>query len=90
MHAAMRTLAIVFLVLSLPTLALADFTGPASVRRAGDQVRINAQLIDAQTGGHLWAERYDGSISDVFGLQDRITGSIVTSLAVRLTTDEEQ
>jgi TolB-like protein/class 3 adenylate cyclase len=39
-----------------------------SVRRAGEQVRINAQLIDATTGGHLWAERYDGSLADVFGL----------------------
>ena len=44
-----------------------------SVRRAGDQVRINAQLIDATTGGHLWAERYDGSLADVFALQDKVT-----------------
>jgi TolB-like protein/class 3 adenylate cyclase len=44
-----------------------------SVRRAGDQVRINAQLIDATTGGHLWAERYDGKMENVFALQDRIT-----------------
>ena len=60
-----------------------------SVRRAGDQVRINAQLIDATTGGHLWAERYDGSLSDVFGLQDRITRKIVTVLAVQLTSGEQ-
>ena len=37
-----------------------------SVRRAGDEVRINAQLIDATTGGHLWADRYDGTMDDVF------------------------
>jgi tetratricopeptide (TPR) repeat protein len=60
-----------------------------SVRRAGDQVRINAQLIDATTGGHLWAERYDGGLSDVFGLQDTITRKIVTVLSVQLTAGEE-
>jgi TolB-like protein/Flp pilus assembly protein TadD len=61
-----------------------------SVRRAGDQVRINAQLIDATTGGHLWAERYDGKMDDVFGLQDKITGKIVSALKVQLTGDEEK
>ena len=60
-----------------------------SVRRAGDQVRINAQLIDAITGGHLWAERYDGSISDVFALQDKVTQNIVIALAVNLTAGEQ-
>jgi tetratricopeptide (TPR) repeat protein len=61
-----------------------------SVRRAGDQVRINAQLIDATTGGHLWAERYDGTLEDVFALQDKITGSIVAALALNLTEGEVQ
>ncbi len=61
-----------------------------SVRRAGDQVRINAQLIDATTGGHVWADRYDGSMEDVFGLQDRVTNKIVATLAVRLTASEEE
>jgi TolB-like protein/class 3 adenylate cyclase len=60
-----------------------------SVRRAGEQVRINAQLIEAATGHHLWAERYDGQIIDVFALQDKITQKIVTALAVTLTTAEE-
>ncbi len=60
-----------------------------SVRRAGDQVRINAQLIDATTGGHLWAERYDGSITDVFALQDKVTAKIVSALAVNLTATEK-
>jgi TolB-like protein/class 3 adenylate cyclase len=59
-----------------------------SVRRAGDQVRINAQLIDATTGGHLWAERYDGAIADVFRVQDKITSSIVNALALELTPQE--
>jgi adenylate cyclase len=61
-----------------------------SVRRAGDQVRINAQLIDAVTGGHLWAERYDGSITNVFALQDQVARNIVTALSVRLTGEEQR
>jgi TolB-like protein/class 3 adenylate cyclase len=59
-----------------------------SVRRVGDQVRINAQLIDATTAGHLWAERYDGTLADVFALQDEVTGSIVAALALNLTEGE--
>ena len=55
-----------------------------SVRRVGRQVRINAQLIDASTGGHVWAERYDGSLDDVFSMQDKITQSIVNALEVTL------
>jgi len=55
-----------------------------SVRRVGNQVRINAQLIDATTGGHVWAERYDGALDDVFSMQDKITRSIVASLSVTL------
>ena len=61
-----------------------------SVRRAGEQVRINAQLIDATTGGHLWADRYDGSLADIFGLQDQVTRQIVAILAVQLTAGEQQ
>jgi TolB-like protein len=61
-----------------------------SVRKAGNQVRINAQLIDASTGGHLWAERYDGKMDDVFALQDKITKKIVTALAVKLATGEKE
>ena len=61
-----------------------------SVRRAGDQVRINAQLIDATTGGHLWADRYDGKIENVFALQDGITQKIVAALKLKLTTGEER
>ncbi|MEE8293634.1 MAG: tetratricopeptide repeat protein [Kiloniellales bacterium] len=61
-----------------------------SVRRAGDRVRINAQLIDATTGGHLWAERYDGALTDVFALQDQVTRQIVAALSVTLTPDEQK
>jgi len=59
-----------------------------SVRRVGDMVRINAQLIDATTGGHLWAERYDGSLADVFALQDKVIAKIVSAMAVSLTGEE--
>jgi adenylate cyclase len=61
-----------------------------SVRRVEGQVRINAQLIDATTSGHVWAERYDGSLADVFALQDRVTQSIVDALAVNLTSRERR
>ena len=61
-----------------------------SVRRAGEKVRVNAQLIDATSGHHLWAERYDGEIGDVFALQDRITGKIVAAVAVKVTASEQE
>jgi TolB-like protein/Flp pilus assembly protein TadD len=61
-----------------------------SVRRSGDQVRINAQLIDATTGGHIWADRYDGNLKDIFSLQDEVTRNIVTVLAVQLTTGDTE
>jgi adenylate cyclase len=60
-----------------------------SVQRVGNQVRINAQLIDATSGGHVWAERYDGSLDDVFSMRDRITREIVTALSVTLTGQGE-
>jgi len=68
----------------------ARYVMEGSVRRVGDVVRINAQLIDADTGGHLWAERYDGSISSIFELQDNIMMKIVSQLAVHLTAAERQ
>ena len=61
-----------------------------SVRKAGDQMRINAQLIDASNGQHLWAERYDGKSDDVFALQDKITRKIISALALKLTANEEK
>jgi len=59
-----------------------------SVRRVNDQVRITAQLIDAKTGHHVWADRYDRDIKDIFALQDEVTGKIVEALAVTLVADE--
>jgi len=60
-----------------------------SVRKAQKRVRITAQLIDASTGYHLWAERYDGELKDVFALQDGITQQIVTALAPKLMAGEQ-
>src|SRR5216684_4920287 len=55
-----------------------------SVRKSGDSVRITAQLIDAATGDHLWAEHYDRPLKDIFSLQDEIVGKIVTTLNLQL------
>ncbi len=55
-----------------------------SVRKAGQQVRITAQLIDGLSGGHLWAERYDRALADVFAVQDDVTEKIVRALEVKL------
>jgi adenylate cyclase len=55
-----------------------------SVRKAGDKLRITAQLIDAITGHHLWAERYDRDLKDIFALQDEITLRIISALQVKL------
>jgi adenylate cyclase len=59
-----------------------------SVRKAGDRFRITAQLIDVQTGGHVWAERFDRDLSDIFAVQDEATRKIVEALRVRLTDPE--
>src|SRR5262249_656723 len=59
-----------------------------TVRRAGNQVRVNAQLIDAATDAHLWAERFNGDISDLFALQDEITRRIAVALNLELLSAE--
>ncbi|MCA1493456.1 adenylate/guanylate cyclase domain-containing protein [Sinorhizobium alkalisoli] len=61
-----------------------------SVRRAADRIRINAQMIDGTTGGHLWAERYDRGLEDIFAVQDEVTRTIVEALRVKLTPSEEE
>jgi TolB-like protein/cytochrome c-type biogenesis protein CcmH/NrfG len=60
------------------------------VRKAANRVRINAQLIEGATGGHLWAERYDRELDDIFAVQDEVTQSIVSALALKLTPDERE
>jgi len=61
-----------------------------SVRKAGNRVRITAQLIDATTGYHVWAERYDRELKNIFGLQDEVARRIVASLKVKLTEGERE
>jgi adenylate cyclase len=60
-----------------------------SIRKYGDRVRITAQLIDALKGHHLWAERYDRELKDIFKLQDEISQKIITALEVKLTVGEQ-
>jgi adenylate cyclase len=60
-----------------------------SVRKAGKRVRITTQLVDGSTGGHLWAERYDRDLTDIFAVQDEVTREIVTALAVKLSPGEQ-
>ncbi len=59
------------------------------VQRAGCRVRITAQLVDTTTGYHIWAERYDREVRDVFALQDEVTQQIIRALAVKLTAAEQ-
>jgi adenylate cyclase len=66
------------------------FVLEGSVRKAGNRVRITAQLIDAGNGGHLWAERFDRDLTDIFATQDEVVEKIVGTLAVTLTRGEEQ
>src|SRR5262249_22863984 len=61
-----------------------------SVRRMGDRIRITAQLIDAATGAHVWAERYDRAVTDIFSVQDEITEKVVWSLEPQLYAAENQ
>ncbi|MGZ6224045.1 MAG: adenylate/guanylate cyclase domain-containing protein [Syntrophales bacterium] len=61
-----------------------------SVRRSGTQVRVNAQLIDATTGGHVWADRYDGDLKNIFAFQDKVTRNVVAALSVELTKDDRE
>jgi adenylate cyclase len=55
-----------------------------SIRKAGNKVRITGQLIDASTGAHLWADRFEGALKDIFGLQDQVTASVVGAIAPKL------
>ena len=59
-----------------------------SVRRAGARVRVTAQLIDGRSGGHVWAERYDRGLDDIFAVQDEVTARIVEALEVKLSASD--
>jgi TolB-like protein len=67
----------------------ARFVLEGSVRKAGNRVRLSAQLINSLNGGHVWADRFEGNLDDVFELQDLITQDIVAALEVQLTFGEE-
>jgi adenylate cyclase len=74
--------------------AIADDLGvrfvlEGSVRRAGSVIRINAQLIDAETGDHIWADLFDKDVTDIFALQDEVIGKIVAALRINLTTQDK-
>ena len=61
-----------------------------SVRKAGSRVRITAQMIDGTTGGHVWADRYDRDLTDIFAIQDEISKAIVAALRVKLLPEEKR
>lgn len=61
-----------------------------SVRRAGEKVRINAQLVDSTTGQHVWSERYDQELTNIFSIQDEVTRQIVSALQVSLSSSEQE
>jgi adenylate cyclase len=61
-----------------------------TVRRAEDRLRITAQLIDAAADDHLWADKYDGSVDDVFAIQERLARVIARALELPLTADEDR
>jgi len=67
----------------------ASYVVEGSVRRAGDRVRITAQLVDGATGTHLWVERYDRALEDVFAVQEEIAQSITATVAQRIIQDSE-
>lgn len=61
-----------------------------SVRKAGNRVRVTAQLIDGSSGGHVWADRFDRDLTDIFAIQDEISKAIVNALRVKLLPDEKK
>jgi adenylate cyclase len=63
------------------------YVAEGSVRRAANRVRVTAQLVDARTGNHLWAERFDRELADLFAVQDDVARRIVTSIAPLVQTE---
>ena len=62
----------------------AQYVLEGSIQKTGERIRITAQLIDAKSGNHLWSERYDRDLKDIFALQDEITIKIMAGLGVEL------
>ena len=67
-----------------------DYVLNGSARRYGNEIRINVQLTDAQTGINMWAQRYDRKVTEVFAVQDEVTTSLVEALAIKLSSQEKQ
>jgi TolB-like protein len=65
-----------------------SYVREGSVQRSGDRLRVNVQLVDAETGAHLWADRFDKPLSDLFNMQDEIVSRLANSLNARLTEEE--
>lgn len=65
------------------------FVLKGTLRRMGEEIRVNAQLVDTRTGFNAWAQRYDRKVSEVFAVQDEVTRSIVNALAIKLTEEEK-
>jgi adenylate cyclase len=65
-----------------------DYVVEGSVRKSGNKIRISAQLVNGQSGGHIWADRYDGTLKDIFKLQDQVTCQIVDALKIQLLPEE--
>lgn len=61
-----------------------------SIRRAGERLRVTGQLVDTETGAHIWADRMDGTLDDVFDLQDRVTDAVVTAIAPQIQSAEQE
>src|SRR4029077_14165689 len=68
----------------------ADFILEGSVRKVGQRVRVSGQLIDSKDGTHIWAERFDRDLTDIFAIQDEITHAIVEQLKVKLLPQEKK
>ncbi len=68
----------------------ADYVVEGSIRKIGKQVRITARLIDADTGINLWADRFDGTLENIFSFQDSVTSQIIASLEIKLTDNDRQ
>jgi len=66
------------------------FVLKGSIRQLGNEIRVNAQLVNTKTGFNTWAERYDRKVTEVFAVQDEVTNSIVNALAVKMTNQEKQ
>jgi serine/threonine protein kinase len=90
-----RTTAMQYRTTSLPLARIAAelnvrYALEGGVRKAGNRLRVSAQLIDTQSEEHLWADKYDGVIDDVFDIQDRVSSAIAKALSIVLTPEERQ